>query len=58
MNKERFIELLVQNLDWTGQSEWVWFMETKEEEKELEDLLIEYRWFVFQPNPNDTEVTI
>lgn len=49
MNKDRFIELLVQNLDWCGQSEWVWFMNSCEEEKELEELLTEYRWFVFRP---------
>lgn len=57
MNKERFIELLIDNLDWCWQSEWVWFL-NRENYKELEDLLIEYRWFVFRPNPNDTEVTI
>lgn len=57
MNKDRLIELLVENLDWCIQSDWIWFLD-RELHKELEDLLIEYRWFVFQPNPNNTEVTI
>ncbi len=48
MNKDRFIELLVQNLDWGAKSEWIWFMSSDEEEKELEKLLMEHRWYVFK----------
>lgn len=48
MKQKRLIELLIKALDWCIYENWIIYMDSHDEEKKLEAMLMEKRWYVYK----------